>query len=73
MLLVHTYVASSSIEGVGVFAVGPIAAGELIWRLEPLLDWVCAERELHMPRTVEHVLAVGYRYSTRNEPAILIF
>lgn len=38
MLLVTTYVAASAIEGVGVFAAEPIAAGERIWLLEPRLD-----------------------------------
>ncbi len=38
MLLVPTYVAPSTIEGVSVFAEAPIAAGTRIWRLDPELD-----------------------------------
>ncbi len=40
MLLVKTYVGPSAIEGVGVFAAEPIAAGALIWRLDPAWDHV---------------------------------
>lgn len=38
MLLINTYVAKSDIEGVGVFTVEPVKAGELIWRLDPSFD-----------------------------------
>jgi SET domain-containing protein len=38
MLLVATELKPSSIHGIGVFAVAPIAAGTPIWRFEPGLD-----------------------------------
>lgn len=43
MLLVPTYTAASAIEGVGLFAAAPIAAGTLIWRFEPNFDRVIPE------------------------------
>ena len=72
MLLVHTYVASSSIEGVGVFAAEPIAAGELIWRLEPRLDRVFPEAELETLPTAAQAFAIRYGYSSLNDPGLLI-
>jgi hypothetical protein len=38
MLLIDTYVGPSAIEGVGVFAAEPVAAGQLIYRLDPRFD-----------------------------------
>jgi hypothetical protein len=38
MLRIPTYVAASAIEGVGVFAAEPVAAGTTIWRFNPDFD-----------------------------------
>lgn len=38
MLLVPTYVAPSAIQGLGLFAVEPIAAGTPVWRFTPPFD-----------------------------------
>ena len=43
MLLVPTYTAASTIQGVGLFAAAPIAAGSLIWRFEPAFDRIIPE------------------------------
>jgi len=39
MLRVPTVVAPSPIEGVGLFATHPIAAGTVIWEFTPGVDW----------------------------------
>lgn len=46
MLLVDTCVGPSTIEGVGVFAVQPLAKDTLVWRLEPGFDRVITPDEL---------------------------
>lgn len=39
MLRVPTVVSPSAIEGVGLFAAGPIPAGTVIWEFTPGVDW----------------------------------
>jgi SET domain-containing protein len=46
MMLVPTYVATSSIHGLGLFAAQPIAAGSVIWRFAPGLDQVIPPERL---------------------------
>lgn len=43
MLLVPTYVASSGLHGLGVFAAAPIARGAVIWRFVAGFDQVIPE------------------------------
>jgi uncharacterized protein len=38
VLLIHTYIDKSPIQGIGVFAKHPIAKGEVIWRLDQRFD-----------------------------------
>ena len=38
MLLIGTYLAKSSIEGIGVFAAEPVARGRLMWSLNTKFD-----------------------------------
>jgi SET domain-containing protein len=38
MLIVRTYVAPSSIHGLGCFAAEPIPKGRLVWQFDPRLD-----------------------------------
>jgi SET domain-containing protein len=46
MLLVDTFVGPSVIEGVGVFAAEPIAAGQVIYRFDPCFDRLISRAEL---------------------------
>lgn len=63
MLTVATFVAPSSIEGLGLFAAEPIAAGTLVWRFDPLLDLVFPEGHLedYPPGTQAFLRKYGYR------------
>ena len=59
MLLVPTTVEASPIHGLGLFAAAPIAAGTVIWQLDPLLDRVFLVEELngrppHIREFIEH-------------------
>ena len=38
MILIHTRVAPSTIHGMGLFTIGPVAKGTPIWRFEPGFD-----------------------------------
>lgn len=53
MLLVRTYVASSPIHGLGLFAAEPIAAGTAMWRFQAGFDQILA------PQLVEQLPAVA--------------
>ncbi|MGH6865546.1 MAG: SET domain-containing protein [Methyloceanibacter sp.] len=59
MLLISTYVAPSSIEGLGVFSDEFIAKGQLMWSLNPKFDIFIHESEIgalppHMQKFVSH-------------------
>jgi uncharacterized protein len=61
MLLISTYVAPSSIEGLGVFSDEFIPAGGLIWDFNPKFDILVNEMELgSLPPHVQSYIA---RYS----------
>ena len=46
MFLVPTYLAKSSIHGLGVFTPLAIAAGTVVWELNPEIDWALTPAEL---------------------------
>jgi len=72
MMLVPTYVAPSSIEGVGSFAAEPIAAGTLIWRLEPTLDRLIRQSDLAGLSDVFRDFVERYSYPYPHDPEQLI-
>ena len=72
MLLIGTYVAPSAIEGVGVFAVEPIAAGTRIWRLEPGFDRLIRKDELLTMSPLMQQFVDRYAYPLLDDPDTLI-
>ena len=72
MLLIPTYVAPSSIEGVGVFADQPIAAGTLIWRLDPALDRLIPKDEVAKLEPLFQRFVERYSYPYPHDPNLLI-
>jgi SET domain-containing protein len=46
VFLVPTHVGRSPIHGLGAFASMPIAAGTLIWRFDPTVDWRLSASDL---------------------------
>jgi SET domain-containing protein len=59
MMLVRTYLSTSKIEGVGIFAAEPAKAGDIIWRLEPEFDVLLTREQIaawpaHMDNFLEH-------------------
>ena len=72
MLLIDTYVGQSAIEGVGVFAAEPIAAGQVIYRFEPGFDRLIAETEFaSMPESIRRFLE-RYTYPHPAQPGLWV-
>ena len=72
MLLIPTYVAPSSIEGVGVFAAEDIPAGVLIWELNLDLDRLLDPTQLAMLPPVLKAFAERYGYPYPHDPTRLV-
>ncbi len=61
MLLISTYLAPSSIEGIGVFAGEPVSRGRLMWSLNPKFDVFVHPHEMEgLPAHMQDFIA---RYS----------
>lgn len=73
MLLVDTYVAGSSIEGVGVFAAEPIPKGTLIWRLDPDFDRLIPVERYEKAPPYQRILFDRYAYPSPNLPGFLVY
>jgi SET domain-containing protein len=72
MILVPTYVAPSDIEGVGVFAAGPIAKGTLLWRLDRGFDRLIRREDLEKRDPVFRDFADRYGYPYPHDPTLLV-
>ena len=72
MLLIPTYVAPSSIEGVGVFAAEDIPAGAVIWRLEPTLDRLLRREDIATLPAVHQAFVERYGYPYPHDPEVTI-
>ncbi len=72
MLLKRTFVATSDIEGVGVFAAEPINAGELIWKLDTDFDRLVQPDHLkNYPAHMREFL-LRYAYPYHEDPLVLV-
>jgi uncharacterized protein len=72
MLLISTYLAPSSIEGIGVFAAEPIARGRLIWNLNPKFDVFVHPHEMEeLPPHMQDFVA-RYSYPHLEMPGVII-
>lgn len=73
MLLISTYVAASSIEGVGVFAAAPIRKGASIWRLDPDFDrLIPMEKAASAPPHLKELLE-RYAYPSPDKPGFMVY
>lgn len=73
MLLVTTYVAASEIEGVGVFAGKPIAAGEVIWRFDADFDLLLPLKKYRSAPPYLRDLLDRHAYPSPGRPDLLVF
>jgi SET domain-containing protein len=72
MLLISTYLAPSSIEGIGVFAGEPIARGRLVWNLNPKFDVFVHPYEMEgLPPHMQDFVA-RYSYPHLEMPGVVI-
>ena len=72
MMLIPTYVAPSRIEGVGIFAAEDIAAGALIWRLDPEFDRLLSKDKIATLSPVHQAFVERYAYPYPHDPDRLI-
>jgi SET domain-containing protein len=72
MILIPNFVAPSRIEGVGIFTAEALAAGTLIWRLDPKLDRMLSKEELASLSPVGREFAERYGYPYPHDPDQLI-
>lgn len=72
MMIVPNYVGPSEIEGVGVFAAAPIAAGTPIWSLDERFDHLLSVADLAaLPELQRHFVSrYGYPHMTR--PGLIV-
>jgi hypothetical protein len=72
MMLIPTYVAPSTIEGVGVFAAEDVSEGALIWQLAPGLDRLIRKDEIGDLPPLFQSFAERYGYPYPHDPGVLI-
>src|ERR1041385_8347547 len=72
MLLISTYLAQSSIEGIGVFAAEPVARGRLMWSLNTKFDVFVHPYEIEgLPPHMQDFIA-RYSYPHLEMPGVVI-
>lgn len=62
MLLVPTFLAPSTIHGIGLFAAEPVVAGTRVWRLDPAFDLTVDEVALAALAPVAQLVVQRYAY-----------
>ena len=72
MMLVRTYVTSSPIEGLGVYAAEPIPRGTLIWSLDSRLDQTISLEELSKLPDWQQDFIIKYSFPHLNRPNHLV-
>lgn len=72
MMLVPTYVAPSSIEGVGIFATEDIPAGSAIWRFDPAFERVFTPDEIDRLEPVQRDYVERYGYSHMTDRSLIV-
>lgn len=73
MLLIKTYIASSAIEGVGVFAAQPIAKGAVIWRTDRTFDMLVSVATYRSAEPHLKELLDRYAYPSCDKPGFLVY
>jgi uncharacterized protein len=72
MMLVRTYLSSSKIEGIGIFAAEPIKAGDVIWRLDPKFDVLFTESDIEeLPPHMQDFIT-RYFYPHLKQPGVWV-
>jgi SET domain-containing protein len=72
MMTVPTFVAPSTIEGVGIFAAAPIRAGQAIWVFEKRLDRLLSASEVEDLSEVQRDFIGRYGYPHMTKPGTIV-
>lgn len=72
MMIVPNYVGPSAIEGVGVFAAEPIAAGAAIWELSDDLDLLLTRQQLTRLPALQRDFIERYGYPHMSQPQLTV-
>lgn len=72
MMLVRCRASFSDLEGLGVFACEPIAAGQPVWRLEPQLDRLLPEEAVSRLSAAQQEFFQRYAYFDRHRAALVL-
>jgi hypothetical protein len=73
MLLVNTYVAASTVQGVGVFAAEPITNGRKIWRFDKRFDLLIPIEEYLSSLPPLKALLDRYAYPSPDRPGFIVY
>jgi hypothetical protein len=72
MMLVRSYLAASTIEGLGVFAAEPIAKGTLVWQFDRRFDTVISKAELAAAPDHLREYLDRYTYEFHEDPGFVV-
>jgi SET domain-containing protein len=72
-MLVRTFIAASSIEGVGVFAGEPIRRGKPIWAFDPRFDLLIPPADYRASPPHLKELFDRYSYPSQDRPGFLVY
>ena len=72
MLRVRTYLAPSTIEGIGLFAAEPIPRGTLIWKHDERFDLSYDLREIDEEDALLHEMLRCYGYQPSDAPVVVL-
>lgn len=72
MMIVPSYVGPSQIEGVGIFAAAPIAAGAAIWELSDDLDLLLTREQLAQLPALQRDFIDRYGYPHMSQPQLTV-
>ncbi len=71
MLIIKTYVAPSSIHGMGVFAAEPVCAGNFVWVFDPIIDIEITEAQLQDLPDAAREVALAHSFINEDGRMIL--
>ena len=66
MFLIRTRIGPSRIHGVGVFALGAVPAGAVVWRYDPAFDRIVTAEELATSPPAFRAYLDAYAYSSHD-------
>lgn len=74
MLLVKTFLKFSDIHGVGCFTAENIKAGQVVWKLDPLLDVELSEEQVktYSPAVMDFLLTYAYGQQSNGKKTYIL-